>query len=144
MRHTVFLAVIAILFVAADEKKSDDKKDLELLKGKWTLVSLQANGQTKEDASGGEFTFDGDKLHIKLNDQEHSGRFKLDASKKPKQIDVTPADGPEKDKLLEGIYSLSKNELKICIAHHAGPARPKEFTSTEGSDVMLLTLKRGE
>jgi uncharacterized protein (TIGR03067 family) len=79
---------------------------------------------------------------VRFHETEHKGTIKLDTDKKPKQIDVTPADGPEKDKVLEGIYTLDKDELKICIAHQAGKERPKEFESKDGSQHLLITLKR--
>ena len=82
-------------------------------------------------------------MHIQGKDKEHKGTFKLDASKKPKQIDITPTDGDEKDKVIHGIYSLEKDELKICIAR-GDKERPTEFESKEGSGHMLVTLKRAK
>jgi len=142
MRRVLFAALVVGLVIGADEKKDDSKKDLDRLKGKWTVASMELDGKAHEDAVGGKFSFDGDKMHLQIGDMEHSGTFKLDASKEPKQIDVTPADGPEKDQTLEGIYKLTDDELKICIAHASGTSRPKEFKSEEGSHILLFTLKR--
>jgi uncharacterized protein (TIGR03067 family) len=49
---------------------------------------------------------------IQLKDKEHKATFKLDQTKNPKEIDVTPSDGPEKDKVLQGVYSLTEDEPK--------------------------------
>jgi uncharacterized protein (TIGR03067 family) len=141
MRRAI-LVVLAVSLLGADEQKADSKKDLEQLKGTWNVESITVDGAKKEDLTGGKFTFDGDKMMIKLGDMIHEGTFKLDASKEPKQIDVTPGDGPDKDKLLEGIYFLSKDELKLCIGHHSGDERPKDFESKEGSKGLLIVLKR--
>jgi uncharacterized protein (TIGR03067 family) len=136
---------LAIVFlIAADDKKPDGKKDLDLLKGKWTIVSVIEDGKPNEDENGGTITFAEDKMVLQVKDGEHSGTFKLNATKKPKQIDVTPLDGDEKGKVMEGIYELTKDGLKICIADHAGTTRPTAFISKEDSGVVLLTLKRKE
>src|SRR2546421_4017851 len=142
MRRALFVVLVAGLVVGADKKNDDGKKDLDLFKGGWTIGTMVLNGKPHDDAVGGKFTFDGENMVIQIKDREHKGAFKLDAGKKPKQIDVTPSDGPEKDKVLEGIYQLERDELKICIAHAPGTDRPKEFESKEGSERLLLTLKR--
>ena len=143
MRRVLLAALLVGLILGADEKKGG-KKDLDLFKGGWTIASLVLDGKTNDDASGGKFTFDGENMVVQIEDKEHKATFKLDASKKPKQMDVTPSDGPEKDKVLEGIYALTDDELKICIAHHAGTERPKEFESKEGTGHLLVTLKRAK
>jgi uncharacterized protein (TIGR03067 family) len=142
MKHTLFVAMIAVFLVTADDKKPDGKKDLDLVKGKWTIVSVIEDGKTNEEESGGTITFAEDKMVLQVRDGEHTGTFKLDTGKKPKQIDVTPLDGPEKGKVMEGIYELTKDGLKICIADHAGTIRPTAFASKEDSGLVLLTLKR--
>ena len=142
MRRALFAALVIGLVVGTDEKKDDNKKDLDHLKGNWTIVSMELDGKTNEGAIDGKFSFDGENMRIQIKDMEHKGTFKLDTGKKPKQINVTPADGPEKDKVLEGIYELAKDELKICIGHDSEAARPKEFESKEGSHHLLVKLKR--
>lgn len=142
MRRALFAAFVVGLIVGTDEKKDDNKKDLDHLKGNWTIVSMERDGKNNEDAVGGKFRFDGENVHVQIKDMEHKATFKLNTGKKPKQIDVTPTNGPEKDKVLEGIYELAKDELKICIGNDSGAARPKEFESKEGSFHLLVKLKR--
>jgi uncharacterized protein (TIGR03067 family) len=144
MKRTLSIAVIAIFFVAADDKKPEAKKDLDLLKGKWTVVSVVLNGKPMDEENGDTLTFGGEKIVSQSKDGQHTSTFKLDVTKKPKQIDVTPLDGDEKGKVLEGIYEVTKDGLKICIVDDAGVTRPTAFTSKEDSGVVLLTLKRKE
>ena len=70
---------------------------------------------------------------------EHKGTFKIDPSKKPKQIDVTPGDGPETGKVLLGIYSPTKDELKISMARRK--ERPKSLDGKPARN-FIMTLKR--
>lgn len=141
MRRVLFTALVVGLVGGTDEKKDDNKKDLDHLKGNWTIVSMEIDGKNHEDGVDSKFSFDGENMHVRIKDMEHKAKFKLDTGTKPKQIDVTPADGPEKDKVLQGIYELAKDELTICIGHDSGTARPKEFESKEGSHHLLVKLK---
>jgi uncharacterized protein (TIGR03067 family) len=67
--------------------------------------------------------------------------YTIDPTQKPPHMDIVPLDGSEKGKKLLGIYTLDKDDLKICIA---GPEqeRPTEVASKEGVKTGLLTLKR--
>jgi uncharacterized protein (TIGR03067 family) len=140
----ILVAALGLVFVAADDKKDDGKKDKEKLAGTWTVVSMTLGGKENDKAKDGTMTFEGDTLTIKFDDKEHKATVKIDPEKKPKQIDVTPTDGPEKDKVLKGIYSLDKEELKLCVAHESGAERPTEFESKENSQILLIVLKKGK
>jgi uncharacterized protein (TIGR03067 family) len=63
--------------------------------------------------------------------------FELDASSKPKTIDITVEFGDQKA-TLKGIYTLDGDELKICF----GQERPKEFPKDAGAGTILYVLKR--
>lgn len=134
---TRMLLVLAIVLLGG----ADDKKELEQFKGTWTITGFEAQGAPPE--MKGTFTFDGRDLAIKLTGQDHKGTVALDPEKKPKEIDVTPGDGPETGKTLKGIYSLGKDELKICLAH-TGKDRPKTLDGKPESGNFTVTLKRAK
>jgi uncharacterized protein (TIGR03067 family) len=139
------VAALGLVLVAADDKKDDAKKDKEKLAGKWTIVSVTHDGKEDDKAKEeGTATFEGDELTIHLGGKDHKGTFKIDPDKKPKEIDITPGDGPEKDKVLQGIYSLDKDELKICITHDSAGSRPTELESKEGSKTLLIVFKKAK
>jgi uncharacterized protein (TIGR03067 family) len=142
--HLVTVAALGLVLVAADDKTDDAKKDKEKLAGKWTVVSSTLDGKEQDKSEDNSLTFDGDALTIHFKGKEHKATFKIDPEKKPKQIDVTPTDGDEKDKVLKGIYSLEKEDLKICIAHGEGKDRPTEFESKEDSQILLIVLKKAK
>ena len=58
--------------------------------------------------------------------------YKADAADYPKTIDLTPAQGPAKGKVLKGVYDLDGNTLTICYVspnteEPEKAERPKEF-----------------
>jgi uncharacterized protein (TIGR03067 family) len=75
----------------------------------------------------------------KEGSEDHRAKLKLDATKKPAEVDVMPQDGPEKDKTLLGIYKLEKDELTFVVAKEG--ARPKDFDA-KGKEIMKVVLQR--
>jgi uncharacterized protein (TIGR03067 family) len=132
----MFLLIVVGLMMGVDDKKEGDQ-----LKGTWNITALSVGGNSPPEVKGS-FAFDGKEMKIKLGEQDHHGEYKLDASKKPKEIDVTPGDGPQAGKLMRGIYSINKDELKLCLAH-ADQDRPKSFDNP-GDNVILVTLKKAK
>jgi uncharacterized protein (TIGR03067 family) len=117
-------------------------KDLDGMQGTWNLVSAMQDGkalpedkvkQTTIVIRGDTFRFAG----LAEDATSRAGTFKLDATKKPKEMDSTSA---EKEVML-GIYVLEENGYKVCFAP-AGKPRPTEFTSTPGSGYILQAWER--
>lgn len=98
------------------------KKEMELLKGKWSL-----NGEVQ-------FAIYGDEsFEISIAGNHINGARKIDPTKKPKEITLTP-DNTKKP--LYGIYELKGDTLTLCI----GEKRPTQFKANPG--VTLWELKR--
>jgi uncharacterized protein (TIGR03067 family) len=138
------VAVLAVgLLIAADDKKDDKDKDAKKLEGTWAVVSLEREGQKAPDeqAKGVTVTFTADgKVTIKDPDKEETkGTYKLDASKKVKEITLVEGDT---EKTLYGIYKLDGDNLTICAIDTSADERPTEFATKEGSKARLVVLKR--
>ena len=123
-------------------EESATKKDLEGLQGTWSLVSAMEDGESlaedkvkqttiviKDDT----FRFP----HLAEDATSKAGTIKLDATKKPKQMDTVST---EKEVML-GIYELEGDSYKVCFAP-VGKPRPNEFTSKSGSGNILQVWKR--
>ena len=67
-----------------------------------------------------------------------TGPFTIDLTRKPKETTDTLPDG----KQIKGIYELDGDTLKWAANEPGKTDRPKEFESKEGSERLLLTLKR--
>jgi uncharacterized protein (TIGR03067 family) len=69
--------------------------------------------------------------------------FKIDPSKKPAAITITYLSGSDKGKVLQGIYAVEGDSLKICVSFNEKET-PKEFVSKAGTDQTLVVLKRAQ
>ena len=121
---------------------AEDKKEIALLDGTWTMVSGEAGGQAmpaemvktgKRVAKDGETTVTfGDKVYLKAT-------YTVDATKKPKTIDYKMTEGTTKGMTHLGIYELDGDTVKFCFAA-PGMERPTEFKSKDG--ITLSVWKR--
>jgi uncharacterized protein (TIGR03067 family) len=151
MKAVFFLTLATGALMAADAAKKDDpsKGDLDKLQGTWVTVSLMNDGKTVVDAKtppkegpATKLAYDGNKWIIRVGDKDvASGVFKIDATKKPKEIDVLDDSGKKNEKTRLGIYDLDGDTYKYCLAQPGKP-RPTDFTSKEGSGHSLGVSKR--
>ena len=141
--------VVLCGFVWAEEDGKDAQSEVKKLKGTWKTANLIWNGKDylASGKKGFNFVFKGDVATIEGNDavqKEYAKiRVKLDLSTMPKMMDITVLGGIQKDAVIESIYELKGDELKIC-AKVFGKERPSEFASPAGSSIALLVLKREE
>jgi uncharacterized protein (TIGR03067 family) len=135
--------VVLISAVSAQEQTDDFKK----LQGTWALVSVEpvAKKLSQEDLDRIKFIFKDTSLTItglipKDSDpKKYKGveSFKIDPSKKPKEIDLKLTDGDVR----LGLYELDGDNLKICFGIER--MRPtKVAVDPSRKDVQLWVLKR--
>jgi len=140
-RSVVASAVLLVGGVCAGDDKKDDKKgDEDQLQGEWAVVSVAIGGKEVE-------LFKGEKLVVKGGEWilpaggTSKLRFRLDAAKSPKQLDLT-ADFGGGELTTPGIYKIEGDTHTLCLPTGLGGVRPKEFKSVEG--VTLMVFKRAE
>jgi uncharacterized protein (TIGR03067 family) len=147
MKRKLALLLTAALLLAADSPKDGTgKKDADKFQGGWTTASLEFNGEQYDSlAKQLRCTFKGNTVTVQGDDEVLKDyptlTFKLEPSTTPKQVDMTVKTGLQKDAVLEGIYELKDDELRICVRVF-GKDRPTEFTSPSGESIALLVLKR--
>ena len=117
-------------------------KGLKNLEGTYKVTHMEKAGKlaTKDETDGVKFSIKGDELTIMIRDEEKKAKIKVDATKTPHTIDITPSDGPEKGKTFPGIFKLDKGDLTLAFTEKGD--RPKEF-KVEG-EVVLLKMKKDE
>jgi uncharacterized protein (TIGR03067 family) len=115
------------------------KEDLEKMKGDWTLVFTETNGNKLTAKNFKEFSrkVAGETYSIKVESEDGVQTIgikivRLDPSKSPKAIDVEMTDGTAKGKSFRGIYKFEDDTQVICLAG-ADKDRPAKFDSKEGT-----------
>ena len=124
----------------ADEKKPAAKDEAKLL-GTWIPQFIEKGGEPAPTRALKTFllTFKEGGHRAMGKDQPGKGTYKVDADKKPKQIELSFEDGVT----FKGIYELEGNVLKLCLDERKG-GRPTEFKSTKNSSIVLIVLQRDE
>jgi len=142
-RYIVGFVMLAALggVVLADDKADAEAKKLE---GEWDVKAIEVKGKKIDapDGKGGSIVFaKGMKVVMKDPGKPNKdGKFKLDAGKSPKQLDLIELkDGKDGD-VMEAIYELEGDSLRLGFSAE-GPKgkRPTEF---KGDKVVILHLKR--
>ena len=144
MRHLLACMVLGLL-LGVDAPKDDSKKDKEKLQGTWKAVTAQRRGESDPTAEEHRLIFSGDEFSVKKGEETMiKGKFKIDTSKKPKEIDMEFIETKKdslKGKTALGIYELDGDTLKWCW-NKPGGERPKRFSSEAADEHLLVTLKR--
>lgn len=136
--------ILGVVFLLAAADATDEvKKEVARFEGTWKFVSVEMEKMKlpEEALKHPRLKIEGDKFTVSEENISQSGTFKVDPSKKPKTIDVTFTDGPEKGKTSLGIYELEGDTYKICVDPE-GKSRPTEFAIKPGSGHILEVLKR--
>ena len=142
--RTILAAAVVCLLVAADNPSDEAKKDMAALQGEWSLKSGERDGQAMPEdfVKGFKRVAKDDVTTVTSNGQAYmKAKFAVDPARKPKTIDYTLLEGPNKDKKVLGIYELDGDTVKFCFA---GPdqERPKEFKTKGATGVTLSVWKR--
>jgi uncharacterized protein (TIGR03067 family) len=135
----LLLANLLLVNAPAPDPETPGEKDQKLIQGTWLLVTAEENGKPSgKDTKGVKLIVKDDTLKIVEpgGKEEPTLKFKLDASKKPRHIDLIVR--PEGT--LPGIYSVTAEELKICFMKGEKGPRPTELSSKGG--FTLLTFKK--
>lgn len=117
-------------------------KALKELEGTYKVTALEKGGKAgpKDLVDSLKVTIKGEEFLFKIGDEEKKAKIKVDSSKTPNTIDITPNDGPEKGKTFPGIFKIEKGELTLVFTEKGD--RPKEFKS-EG-ETMMVKMKKDE
>jgi len=138
----ISLAVPAGVFPAgAKAKATGSNSDLAKLQGSWRVVAGESRGKPKpEDALKDlKWVVKGNKITLKGDEGKNFVlRFHIDATKKPKTINLT---NPERKETVQGIYQLDKDRWKLCVGV-PGEKRPASFVTREDLNVALFVLEK--
>lgn len=81
--------------------------------------------------------FAGDKMAVTTSNGSRESTFKLDASKKPKTIDLVDENGQN----APGIYEFEGETLRICL-NQGGSERPTTFVTKPDTRLRCFVFQR--
>jgi uncharacterized protein (TIGR03067 family) len=148
MRYLSYFAALMLvigLSAAANATAAEPSEEHAKLIGKWQAQKVTVNGEEKapegDAANGIEFTAE----HILVGEQKIV--YKVDTDTTPRLIDIEVKLGDQGNtRTLEGIYKIEEEQLTVCLylAENSAQKRPDTFTSEEGSQRIMVTLKRDQ
>ncbi len=142
--RALLIVAVGLALVAAD--KPDQKKDdKDAILGTWTFVSGERDGvAAPDDVKTMKVSFkEGDKLTLTFKEENKEAKYKIDPTKKPKEISLTVTENGT-EQTTHGIYELDGDSLKLCFTDDPKGEAPKEFTGKKDSKQVLMVLKRGK
>jgi uncharacterized protein (TIGR03067 family) len=131
------------------KKEKDAKADRELLQGTWKAVKVTMYGKTADPQFMKEhpvtFTFAGNTFTMveattKDQDTKTESTFTLDPAKSPKQMTMTPTNGPLQGVQSVLIYELRDDTLRLAMPNKPGWNGPPQHFEQE--DVAVVALER--
>ncbi|MCI0695366.1 TIGR03067 domain-containing protein [candidate division KSB1 bacterium] len=143
MRHILFVLAMLFLWLPVNGCSGPEKEDSKMVEGTWLPVDAELGGQKFPDEVLKTFklTITDGKYTVNVGEQIDKGTIKLEPATKPKAIDITGTEGPNKGKTILAIYDLTVDALRICYDLE-GKQRPTEFKTVKDTQQFLVNYKR--
>jgi uncharacterized protein (TIGR03067 family) len=129
------------------KKKDPAKAEMKKLEGSWTLTAYEYRVRQyppeRLPQLNMSLVIKGNEFALTIRQRTTARTFKIDPKKKPKTIDLTWTDGPQKGRTIPAIYMLDGDTLKICQAT-TGNKRPTEFHTKVGAPEVMYTFKKAK
>jgi uncharacterized protein (TIGR03067 family) len=138
----LFVALVLVLSFSS-AAWSADAKDADTFQGTWLPSSAELAGKPFPDEvrKTMSLVMKDDKYTVTVGKAVDQGTVKLNPKAKPKELDITGTDGPNKGKTILAIYELDGDTLRICY-DLGGKDRPTEFKTKADTQLFLVTYKR--
>ena len=138
----LFVALALVLWFSA-AAGGGDAKDGDSIAGTWLPSEAEFAGQPFPDEvrKTMKLVVQDDNYTVTVGTKVDKGTVKLNPSAKPKALDITGTDGPNKGKTILAIYERDGDTLRVCY-DVSGRGRPTEFKTQLGTQLFLVTYKR--
>jgi len=137
------VVVLALVLTFSPAARGDDAKDGDAIQGTWLPAAAELGGKAFPDEVRKtiKLVLKDDKYTVTVGKEVDQGTVKLNPAAKPKEMDITGTDGPNKGKTILAIYERDGDTLRVCY-DLGGKNRPTEFKTKEGTQLFLVTYER--
>ncbi len=141
MLFKTFVGPTLVLFLLA--ARSGAPGDRDTVQGTWLPSAAELGGKMLPDEVRMtiKLVIKDDKYTVTVGKQVDQGTVKRNLAAKPKEMDITGTEGPNKGKTILAIYEQNGDTLRICY-DLSGKNRPTEFKTREGTQLFLVTYQR--
>ena len=135
--------VVTLVLSLAQAARSGEDKEGDTLQGTWLPAAAELGGKMFPDEvrKSIKLVVKDDKYTVTAGKEVDQGSVKLNPAAKPKEMDITGTDGPNKGKTFLAIYERDGDSLRVCY-DLSGKSRPTEFKTRAGTQLVLVTYKR--
>lgn len=143
MKKTCIAVLLVLLAVGTNTASDDVKKEKEVLKGTWKLVSMESDGKAHPEDEVREanirLTIGIDELHFSTDSDNKV--FTIDPTASPKQLTFSrKKDDKATPKKARCIYSIDDMCLTICVG--TDDRCPKAFKTKAGDPDYIMVFRR--
>jgi uncharacterized protein (TIGR03067 family) len=118
-------------------------RDADTLEGTWKAKTAELGGKAFPDEvrKSIQLVVKDDRYTVTVGKKIDRGTVKVNRKAKPKELDITGTEGPNKGKTILAIYERDGDTLRVCY-DLGGKGRPTEFKTRTGTQLFLVTYKR--
>ena len=118
-------------------------KDSDTIQGTWLPSKAELGGAMFPDEvrTTIKLVIKNDTYTVTVGKEIDQGTIKLNPAAKPKKLDITGSDGPNKGRTIPAIYERNGDTLKICYDLR-GRSRPADFKTRADTQFFLVTYTR--
>ena len=137
----LFVACVLVVSCSSAAWGGDAKDDT--LEGAWLPSVAELAGKPFPDEVRKTIRLEikGDQYTVTVGTVPDRGTCKRNPSAKPKALDITGTEGPNKGKTILAIYERNGDTLRVCY-DLSGKSRPGEFKTAAGTPLFLVEYKR--
>jgi uncharacterized protein (TIGR03067 family) len=140
-----FFAAVFVCVVCATAARPDAGApgESKAVQGVWAAETAELGGQAMpaEAIKNWRLTLGDGTYVFKGAEQPDEGTVKIHPDKKPKEMEITGTNGPNKGKTFLCIYEFSGDKMKVCY-DLSGKSRPTEFKTKPQTLLFLATYVR--
>ena len=145
MTRMLFIALVMVALVTSYSRGGDVKDNDQSIQGTWLPSAAELGGRKFPDdvRKSMKLVVKDDNYTVTVGTEPDQGTLKLDPSAKPKTMDITGTEGPNKGKRILAIYECSGDTLRVCYDLD-GKSRPTEFKTKAGTKLFLVIYKKDD